>query len=92
MRQPAIFAITVGRGVPQSNFSRRKTTPRYAAEKKADISCLSRFSREPVGGSPEVLPEKNCFAMLRPGETGLQWCPFRGQEGVSGLKAKGYPP
>jgi hypothetical protein len=31
MRQPAIFAITVGRGVPQSNFSRRKITLRYAA-------------------------------------------------------------
>ena len=26
-----MFAITVGRGVPQSNFSRRKITLRYAA-------------------------------------------------------------
>jgi hypothetical protein len=31
MRQPAIFAIIVGRGVPQSDFSRRKMTLRYAA-------------------------------------------------------------
>jgi hypothetical protein len=34
MRQPAIFAITVGRGVPQSNFSQRKMTLRYAVAKQ----------------------------------------------------------
>ena len=34
MRQPVIFAITVRRGVPQSDFARRKITLRYAAFKR----------------------------------------------------------
>ena len=45
MRQPAIFAITVRRGVAQTNFSRRKITLRYAAAEGAGRSACATEAR-----------------------------------------------
>jgi hypothetical protein len=52
MRQPAILAITVRRCVPQSDFSRRKITLRYAA---LSVIGAKNFSTPAKSGMmPEV--------------------------------------
>jgi hypothetical protein len=56
MRQPAIFGITVRRGVPQSNFSRRKITLRRAALASGVFPQSTNLSQDtwphsfPLGG------------------------------------------
>jgi hypothetical protein len=79
MRQPAIFAITVGRGVPQSNFSRRKITLRYAAtplqskdQEGADDVDVSAKLRS-VGRKDDYLEQIVTRLSLEADVTSISW-------------------
>ena len=69
-RQTAMLAITVGRGVPQSNFSRRKITLRYAASPVCAV---------PVGDIAHMIPKcPACGRQVRRGDLhrGSLACPW----------------